>query len=119
MLYDDKLANWMINEGGEVDMPRNPEANWGTDKEVAYRSIRWNAKSGNWEYYTRITCPGEGVHITVDMSGPDDGNKLPLENSPEDHNYNSLIHLIYDNLADMVRETNKIHAIDDKVTTEL
>ena len=96
MLYDDKLANW-IKGGGEVDMPRNSEANWGTDNEVAYRSIRWDEKAQSWVYFTRI-CP------------------VSVYNRIQN---NSKVHLIYDNLADMVRETNKIHAIDDKVTTEL
>ena len=96
MLYDDKLANW-IKGGGEVDMPRNAKANWGVDGEVAYRSIRWNEETQDWQYFSR-TCP------------------ISVYNRIQN---NSKIHLIYDKLADMVRETNKIHAIDDKVTTEL
>ena len=36
MLFDDKMALW-IKRGGEVDLPRNPEANWGVAGEVAYR----------------------------------------------------------------------------------
>ena len=96
MLYDDKLANWMKG-GGEVDMPRNAKANWGVDGEVAYRSIRWNEETQDWVYFSR-TCP------------------VSVYNRIQN---NSKVHLIYDKLADMVRETNKIHAIDDKVTTDL
>ena len=50
MLFDDKMALW-IKGGGEVDLPRNPEANWGVDGEVAYRSIRWNEETHDCEYF--------------------------------------------------------------------
>ena len=89
MLFDDKMALW-IKGGGEVDLPRNPEANWGVDNEVAYRTIRWNTESNKWEYFTRIGYTGD---------------VQPL-------------HLVYDNLAAMVRETNKIHGVEDEVSTE-
>ena len=58
---------------------------------LAYRAIRYNNTSEKYEYYTR----GNGFERT------------------------DKVHYSYSKLTDMVRVTNNIHKINDKVTTEL
>ena len=57
---------------------------------LAYRAIRYNNNTEKYEYYTRSN-----------------------EGAPD------KVHYSYSKLTDMVRVTNNIHKINDKVTTEL
>lgn len=84
MTYDNNTVKWM-KEGGEVDLPRDPD-NW---NELAYRSIRWNASTNQWEYFIR-----------------------PVEQE-EEVCYSDR------RLGTIVDIANRIHQIDDELTADL
>ena len=83
--FDERTIEWMMLRSGEVDLPRDPD-NW---YNLAYRSIRYDNTTNNWQYYMRKVG---GQHFAVLFKHTD--------------------------LRKVIEYTNQIHKIDDSITPE-
>ena len=102
MLFDNVEIKWLKN-GGEVDMPRDPD-DW---NRLAYRSIRWNPDVNRFDYFIR----GEEGKAGSFNWDEETGQWVPEGRKEE------VIHS-FRSLDDLIRVTNQIHQIDDEVVVE-